>query len=251
MKQKEMLEVNKKGWNVVAPHFFGVEALPEYGPYTETEEDIRLMDTIKDKKVLEIGCGSGHSLKYMAENGAKELWGIDLSSEQIKMADVLLSDLNPNLICAPMEKDTIVPKNHFDIVYSIFAIGWTSDLPQTLNHIYSYLKDGGSLVFSWEHPFYTNLRSRENQVVVENSYLNEDPWVIESFKGENVPMIIPRRKISTFINTLITTGFTIEKIVEGEIAKKYKNQPFDYSDRYYSLYKANKVPTTLIIKARK
>jgi ubiquinone/menaquinone biosynthesis C-methylase UbiE len=251
MKQKEMLQVNKKGWNVVAPHFFGVEALPEYDPFTETEEEIRLMDSIQNKKVLDIGCGSGHSLKYMAENGASELWGIDLSTEQIKTAESLLHDLNPKLICAAMEEDTVAPKGYFDIVYSIFALGWTSDLPQTLNLIYSYLKEGGSFVFSWEHPFYTNLRSCENQVVVETSYQNEEPWVIESFKGENVPMIIPRRKISTYINELIAAGFKIEKIVEGNIAKKYKNEAFDYSDRYYSLYKANKVPTTLIIKARK
>ncbi len=44
-------------------------------PYTASEDEIHLFDSIKGKKVLDIGCGSGHSLQYMAEHGAEEVWG--------------------------------------------------------------------------------------------------------------------------------------------------------------------------------
>ncbi|MBD0380958.1 class I SAM-dependent methyltransferase [Paenibacillus sedimenti] len=73
-----------------------------------------------NKKVLEIGCGSGHSLKYMASRGASELWGIDLSDTQIKTARNLLSDCNTkfNLFQGAMEKNPGIPffasgKYHF------------------------------------------------------------------------------------------------------------------------------------------
>ena len=41
------------------------------------------------KKLLEIGCGRGESLKYHAEHKADELWGIDISEKQIEKAKML------------------------------------------------------------------------------------------------------------------------------------------------------------------
>lgn len=47
-----------------------------------------------------------------------------------------------------MEEEGDIPKGYFDIVYSIYALGWTSNLGKTLELIYSYLKPGGSFIFS-------------------------------------------------------------------------------------------------------
>lgn len=143
MKGTQMLALNKKCWETVAPYFFQVDCLPKYGPYTASEDEIRLFDSIRKKKVLDIGCGSGHSLQYMAEQGAEELWGLDLSSTQIEIANKTLKDWNPKLVCGAMEEEGDIPKGYFDIVYSIYALGWTSDLRKTLELIYSYVKPGG------------------------------------------------------------------------------------------------------------
>ncbi len=47
-----------------------------------------------------------------------------------------------------MEEEVDIPKGYFDIVYSIYALGWTSDLRKTLELIHSYVKPGGRFVFS-------------------------------------------------------------------------------------------------------
>ena len=62
--------------------------------------------------MLEICCGSGHSLKYNAEKGAGELWGVDLSQKQLDNAAKLLSDsgYSAKLLCAKMEDELDVPK---------------------------------------------------------------------------------------------------------------------------------------------
>ncbi|MBS7528774.1 methyltransferase domain-containing protein [Fusibacter paucivorans] len=51
-----------------------------------------------------------------------------------------------------MESDPSTPHNHFDMVLSIYALGWTLDLDATLKHISSYLKRDGLFIFSWDHP---------------------------------------------------------------------------------------------------
>ena len=77
------LEINKTSWEKSANRFYGRNPLPEYGPMAPREEHLNLLGEVKDLKVLDIGCGSGHSLQYMGKRGAEELWGIDLSDNQL------------------------------------------------------------------------------------------------------------------------------------------------------------------------
>lgn len=250
-KPTDILVQNKKSWNTVAHHFHGKDALPSYGPFTQTEEELQLFGDIQHKKVLEIGYGSGHSLNYMANKGASELWGVDLSESQKATAEKLLTGLHPHLFCAPMELDIELPKQYFDYVYSIYAIGWTTDLSTTFSLIYSYLKDGGTFIFSWDHPVYAHLQSENGKIYLEDSYQNEGIKTMGKFKGEDADMYIHRRKMATYISELIKAGFCIDTVIESDVTSSLKNEEVELSDRYYSLYKARKFPTTMIIKASK
>lgn len=247
----EILKQNRKSWNTVAGHFNGVDALPNYGPFTQSEEELRLLDSIEGKKVLDIGCGSGHSLLYMNRQGAKDIWGVDLSDKQIERATEMLSGLDAQLYCAAMEEDIGLPEAYFDIVYSIYAIGWTVDLDRTFELIYSYLRPGGTFIFSWDHPVCVHLKSEDGFVSLNGSYQDESSVHYANFKGEDTPMTIPKRKFSTYLNALVNVGFMIEQVVEPDVPQELKDTEAEMSDRYYSLYKAQKFPTSFIIKVRK
>lgn len=106
MDNTDILITNKNYWDNMADSWFGTTALPVYGVQFITEKDLNLFGDVKGKKLLEIGCGSGHSLKYHAENGAAELWGLDMSTSQIQNAGKLLSECGyaARLINESMEK---------------------------------------------------------------------------------------------------------------------------------------------------
>ena len=82
----DSLIINKQSWDKEASRFYGRNPLPEYGPLAPSEEDLNLFGTVTNLKVLEIGCGSGHSLKYLEQRNVGELWGLDLSRKQIDSA---------------------------------------------------------------------------------------------------------------------------------------------------------------------
>ena len=110
--QAAMWNINRDGWDVVAPRFYGAAALPKYGPFAQTEDVLGLLGDIRDQAVLEIGCGSGHSLLYLAQHGARDLWGIDLSAKQIGFAQTLLQEhgASAQLFNAPMETNPGLPR---------------------------------------------------------------------------------------------------------------------------------------------
>lgn len=83
--EKNLLKQNKESWDAIADSFFGVTALPVYGCFIPTEDELGLFPVLENKKVLDIGCGSGHSLKWCGDKGAKELWGLTCQPSKLKM----------------------------------------------------------------------------------------------------------------------------------------------------------------------
>ncbi len=66
-----------------------------------------------------------------------------------------------------------IPKGYFDFVYSIYGIGWTTDLDGTFQKIASYLKKDGVFIFSWHHPlnYCIAWSCDERKDVIENNAL--------------------------------------------------------------------------------
>jgi SAM-dependent methyltransferase len=254
LKRKEILSINQDGWNKVAPLFYGGTALPKYGPLAATEEELHLIPEGNQKKVLELGCGSGHTLAYLWESkNASELWGLDISDEQIRFTKEFLNEKNipANLFLASMDENPGLPENYFDLVVAIYSLGWTPDLSRTLMLVNSYLKPGGVFIFSWEHPVFQSLNYDTNlsKYVFKNSYLDEGPVLHPSWKG--VEIVINHRKISTYLNVMIETGMRIEQVIESEpntdLAREVDHDPLNW----YSVPRARLMSTTFIVKAYK
>ncbi len=250
--QPTIQETNRVGWNKAAQHFYGGTALPIYGPLAPTENDLRLLDQIRGARILEIGCGSGHSLLYLGEHDAAELWGLDLSETQIGYASALLQEkgYTAHLFSSPMEENPGIPDSYFDMVLSIYALGWTYDLAHTLSLITSYLKPGGSFIFSWEHPIYGCLKSQDGQMFLKRSYSDEIPITRPSWVG-NASVIQYTRKLSTYLNSLIEAGLIVERVIEGDANPSLAREEDHLPDGWYSISRAQMMPTTLIVRARK
>ncbi len=248
--REHYLALNRTSWDMVAGTTKGRTALPHYGPLCPSEEELQLLGDVHGKRIVEIGCGDGQSLAWLAARGALELCGLDLSSQQISNASALCQEhaLTASLHCSPMEQDPGITHDHYDIALSLFALGWSVDLDASLGHIANYLRPGGFLVFSWEHPFFRCLKSKNKQLLVEKSYSKEGPIERMSWNGD--PIVMHARTLSTFLNAVIASGLRIEQVLEPALPESDSGLR-DYPRRWYSKDRARLVPTTLIIKARK
>lgn len=61
---------------------------------------------------------------------------------------------------------------------------------------------------------------------------------------------IRNRKISTYINALAKAGFMVEQLIEETNSETLANHA-DVSYKYYSSYKAQKLPMSFVMKARR
>ena len=255
MKNEEIIETNRNYWNEHADLWFGTTALPQYGVRFPTEDELHLFDDVRGKSILEICCGSGHSLLYHAKKGADDLWGVDLSQKQLDNASKLLSEngCQAKLICAKMEDELDVPKSYFDYVYSIYGIGWTTDLQGTFDKIASYLKKDGIFIFSWHHTLnyciaWSCDERRDvfdkDKLVMTKSYFDETYFKMPVDDSE---IILCNRKISTYINALAKAGFFVEQLVEESDNNSLKAE----GESDPKTKKAKMLPISFCIKARK
>lgn len=245
MDKSSIHKTNSLFWDTEGNDILGATALPFYGAFV-SEEKCRLFGDVSGKRMLEIGCSAGHSLQYQGERNASELWALDISEKQIEKAKQHLTacGLSATFICSPMEEECGIPKDYFDFVYSVYAIGWTTDLEGTFCRIASYLKKDGVFIFSWSHPIHKCVAAENNMLVFKKCYFDES-WYSVSL-GEST-LTLSDRKLSTYVNALAKGGFVIEKLIEESdderMQSRHANSDF--------AKKAKMLPVTFVIKARK
>ena len=211
------------------------------------EEKLQLFKEIKGKKVLELGCGSGKSLEFLAKKGALELWGIDISEEQIKKAKSL-QITNGTFLISSMENNPGITLNYFDYVLSLYSIGFSSDPVETIKLSSNYLKKDGKFILCWIHPFFNCLGIQDDKIVITHNYNDETAKTIKKGTDE-IELLQYNLKISTLINSLISAGLEIDKIIEENPTKT--NGIGNYKSLYFNERKLAVAPTTLIIVAHK
>ncbi len=208
-----------------------------------------MMPDLKDKTVLDLGCGFGEHCKRFVKSGAKKVVGIDISEKMLEIANQENADSKITYINMPMEEISKLNEK-FDVVISSLAFHYVEDFSGVVKNIYDLLNENGIFLFSQENPLCTCFSGGNRWTKDENGnklYINlsnygiegerESTWFVDNVKKYH-------RTFSSIINTLIETGFTVEKMIEplptAELLKKYP----EYKDLFHK-------PDFLLVKVKK
>jgi len=245
----------KKTWNVICREYQKKHKIStnyiHYGTNVPPERKLKLLGNLKGKDFLEVGCGGGQCSIAAAKRGAVAT-GIDISDEQIKFAKELAkkNKVNVKFYRGNIENLNKIKSNSQDIVFSAHALQYVKNLKKCFKEVYRVLKKNGIFVFSLGHPIY-RIFNDDPKLKVHLSYFDtgyhEFVW---SYKGTKLreKCFVIFRKIDDLFNTLVESGFKVEKMLEPKLLKK--DVIADYSEFYpYKMLKM--VPSTIIFKAKK
>jgi len=79
-----------------------------------------LMPDMKDKKVLDLGCGFGWHCQFASQKGARSVIGVDISEKMLQKARKKTEDPSISYIQMPIE-DIDFKESEFDVVISSLA----------------------------------------------------------------------------------------------------------------------------------
>lgn len=98
---------------------------------------------LKDKKILEIGCGNGFFLQELKDNGIKNVYGIEPGIESVKKAPPKIR----NNIKTDILKKGLFAKGSFDIILCFHTLDHIPDPNKFLSISHSLLKKSGQIFF--------------------------------------------------------------------------------------------------------
>lgn len=176
-----------------------------------------LLPSLKDLRILDIGCGFGKFASFCLQNGAAYVSGTDISHNMISEARKHIKDPRAKFEAVPAE-DLDADEASFDLIVSSMCFHYVKNIRPVFEKMSFILKKGGSFIFSVEHPICTSLL---------RGWCSSDDnpkrhWPVDDYRKETVRVsrwfvdgvIKYHRTIETYVNALIDAGFSIKRLLE-------------------------------------
>lgn len=189
----------------------------------------QLLPDLSDQVMLDLGCGYGWHCLYAADHGAKRVIGVDLSEKMLAVAQQKNHFANVTYQQGDIAIVTF-PENTFDLVLSSLAIHYLPSFEQLIQQVQHYLKPNGRLLFSVEHPIFTAEGSQDwvydQQGMIQHfpvDHYFEEGVRETNFLGSSVTKY--HRTLTTYLETLLRYGFTLEHVVEPTPPNELLSEP--------------------------
>lgn len=207
-----------------------------------------LIPDLRNKRVLDLGCGFGWHCRYAREQQASSVIGVDISEKMLQKAREKTDDPFISYLKMPIE-DIDFSDSEFDLVISSLAFHYVEDFETICQKVYGYLNSGGSFVFSVEHPIFTSRNEQDWYYDDQGSRLH---WAVDDYQLEGTRetafltenVIKYHRTFSTYLNLLMDAGFTIRAVKEPIPSEEMLNSIPEMKDEL-------RRPMFLIISAEK
>lgn len=246
---------NVESWNAVSKAYQAERFGELYGErfmwtWVSSEDDLHVLDDVRNKRVLVLGCGGGQDCVALARMGAIAV-GIDPSAEQIAHAKQYAERHgveNVSFAVTPAEDLLRFDDESFDLVVSSNALNYALDTERALAGAQRVLRGGGAMVFAVTHPV-SAIVSGDAPYVIEESYWDDIlDWSWEFEDGSSARL---RGRFPTFgewYDMLRGAGFEVERIIEP---REDGRMPPAGSKTKFEPGRARMLPNTIIFKTRK
>ncbi|QQO10113.1 class I SAM-dependent methyltransferase [Breznakiella homolactica] len=192
-----------------------VDGLNAAGEWHELK---KMLPDLRGKRVLDLGCGFGWHCRYAADQGAFSVVGVDISEKMLAEAREKTTSPKVTYINKAIE-DAYFDSNSFDVVLSSLAFHYLESFEEIAGRVSSWLDEGGSFIFSAEHPVFT---AQGKQAWYYDDAGNILHWPVDRyfsegsrkavFLGEEITKY--HKTLTTYITTLLDQGFTITGFAE-------------------------------------
>ncbi len=195
-------------YDAVAKEYAAANETSPYNALYERPAVIELLGNVREKRVLDAGCGAGPLSQWLVENGASVV-GFDVSPAMVAIArERALPDASFHVadLARPLE---FLPDGAFDVAVGSLVFHYLRDWGGPLRELHRVLAAGGKLVLSTHHPADDiGLSASGNYFGVE---LLHDRWELG---GKVFEVEFWRRPLTAMFSAFSEAGFTVEVLRE-------------------------------------
>jgi len=199
------------GYSQLPRQVHGLDGAPEWPAIRA------MLPALAGKRVVDLGCGFGWASRWMREQGAASVLGLDLSEKMIARAKADTSDAAIEYRIADLETLEL-PAAAFDLAYSALTFHYLRDFDRLVRMIHAALAPRSDFVFTIEHPIYM-AAAHPHWIADEDG---RKTWPVNGYSVEGERrtdwfakgVLKYHRTMATTLNALIGAGFQIRRIEE-------------------------------------
>jgi SAM-dependent methyltransferase len=119
-----------------------------FGKWSIPERELRVLPELKDKEVVELGCGTAYFGAWLKRAGARRVVGVDVTPAQLETARRMNEEFGLGLeFLLENAEQTSLPDDSFDLVFSEYGASIWCDPARWIPEAARLLRPGGELFF--------------------------------------------------------------------------------------------------------
>jgi SAM-dependent methyltransferase len=228
---------NRSAWDAMSDDYQGrngpqLEASGglAWGVWQIPESELNVLGDVRDKDMLELGCGAAQWSIALARAGARPV-GLDLSARQLEHARTLMAEAGLDVPLVQASAESVpFPDASFDIVFCDYGAMTFADPYLTVPEVARLLRPGGLFAFSHATP----IRQIAWPLDAERAgdRLVYDYFGMHAFDdGQTIDFNLP---YGEWIRLFRRCGFTIEDLIEPRPAADAVSTYRDEQERDWS-----------------
>jgi SAM-dependent methyltransferase len=120
----------------------------EWGIWHQPEDTVRALPDIRDRDVIELGCGTAYFGAWLKKHGARRVVGVDVTPAQLASARQLNDEFQLGLELIEADAEAVpLPDASFDVAVSEYGASIWCDPYRWIPEAARLLRPGGDLVF--------------------------------------------------------------------------------------------------------
>ncbi len=195
-----------------------IETKP-HNAYYDKPAVISLWPELRDRRVLDAGCGPGSYTRKLLDRGANVL-AFDIVETMIEHAKRRVADCenqNIEFHLLDMEQELPFDSESFDFVNAPLCLDYVQDWTRLFKEFCRVLRPGGMFVFSCGHP------SFDAAYFKTTNYFSVEQVSCE-WTGFGNPVVVPsfRRSLEQSLMPVINAGMVIDRVLEPLPTEEFK-----------------------------
>jgi SAM-dependent methyltransferase len=233
---------NRAAWDQMAQEYADPgrrswQEEPSWGIWQIPETEVHLLPDVKQRDVIELGCGTAYVSAWLARLGAR-VTGIDNSAAQLKVARSLQEEFGLSFPLIHGDAAQVpLPDASFDIAISEYGASIWCDPYHWIPEASRLLRPGGQLIFLVNGTIMMLCAPDADNIPAEDQ-LVRDYFGMHRFEFPDAESVEFHLGYGDWIRLLRANGFEIENLVELRpnqgASTQYSFVTFDWAQRWPS-----------------